>query len=324
MKEQFENRRFIGTLSVKCKNDDGTSRTWTAEKATVVNQIVATVEKYQDMGYPLTLRQLHYQFVSQNWIVNHITAYKKLGKILDDCRYGGLIDWDAIEDRGRETTFAYYEHSVPAALERTKNCYRLDRQIGQENHVEVWTEKDALSNILGKVTNKYTVGLAVNKGYTSSSAIYEAYQRFLTCYRAGQKVIILYFGDHDPSGLDMVRDVRERLELMFRNGNEQGTDIEDWLDDDGFQVIQIGLNMKQIKKYKLPPNPAKLTDSRSDKYIEQFGAMSWEVDALEPQVLAQIVEEQILAHIDNDMVEEIKAQEIKDKETITKFIKKTK
>lgn len=322
--EKFDKRRIAGTLNVKCKNDDGTFRIWKAEKATVVSQIVSIVEAYQQQGYKLTLRQLHYQFVSRNWIVNHITAYKKLGKILDDCRYGGLVDWDAIEDRGRSTEWAYYEHGIPEALQRTADCYRLERQKGQDSHVEVWTEKDALSGILGRVTRKYGIGLAVNKGYTSSSAIYAAYERFIKIFNEGRKVVILYFGDHDPSGLDMVRDIRERLEFMFQNGNYQGEDIEDWINEEHFQVIPIGLNMEQIKKYKLPPNPAKLTDSRSDAYIAKYGNMSWEVDALEPQRLVEIVEMNIKMNIDGSIYKEVLEQEVEDIKKIKEIIKKIK
>jgi hypothetical protein len=315
--EKFEDRRLRGAISVVCKLDDGSIRRWTTKKETVVEQIVEIVDYFSSLGHKLTLRQLHYQFVSRNWIVNHITAYKKLGKILDDCRYGGIIDWDAIEDRGRSTQVAYYEHGIPEALKRTVDAYRLDRQLGQENHVEVWTEKDALSAILGKVTRKYGIGLAVNKGYTSSSAIYDAYERFCYKINEGRRVTILYFGDHDPSGLDMIRDVRERLEFMFGNG--QGIYNGGW--SYMFRVHPIGLTMKQIKKYNLPPNPAKTTDSRSAAYIQEFGQESWEVDALNPVDLVKIVEDNILDNIDIETYNEVLAQEEKDIAVLNKFIK---
>lgn len=306
MKEAFDKRRFIGTLNVTCNFDDGSKRIWTAQKETVVNQIVEIVEYYQSMNYKLTLRQLHYQFVSRNWIINHDTAYKKLGKILDDCRYGGLVDWDAIEDRGRVPHLPYYVNDIPDALSDTVKYYRLDRQDGQNNHVEVWTEKDALSGIMKRSTEKFGVRLVVNKGYTSSSAIYSAYQRFCNEIKDGRTVTILYFGDHDPSGLDMIRDIRERLEFMFANGDEQ----PDY--DGNFEVIPIGLTMSQIKKYKCPANPTKLTDSRSDAYIKKFGKTCWEVDALNPEVLTEVVEFNINTQIDVKKYEAQLKQEKKD------------
>jgi hypothetical protein len=308
MKEQFDKRRFVGTLNIACKFDDGSVRNWTADKSLVISQIQEIVEYYQELGYKLTLRQLHYQFVSRNWIINHDTAYKKLGKILDDCRYGGLVDWDAIEDRGRVPFLPYYVQDIPNALQDTINQYRLDRQSGQSNHVEVWTEKDALSGIMKRSTSKYGVRLVVNKGYTSSSAIYSAYQRFCRY----DKVTILYFGDHDPSGLDMVRDIKERLEFMFENGDVR-PDID-------FKVIPIGLTMEQIKKYKCPPNPTKLTDSRAAKYIKKFGKTCWEVDALNPEVLTEVVETNIKSQIDSSMYENILKQEKKDIVKLKKIV----
>lgn len=318
MKEKFDHRRLHGSLNVKCKNDDGTFRMWTAKKEDVVDNIIAIVQQYEDIGYRLTLRQLHYQLVSHDpGYVNHQTAYKKLGCILDDCRYAGLIDWDNIVDRGRTLNYPYYEEGVPEALQRTHDVYRLERQKGQDNHIEVWTEKDALSEIFSRTTNRYGVGLCINKGYTSSSAIYKAYERFSEVMEDGHSVKVLYFGDHDPSGLDMVRDIDERLNFMFKNGSQCQNDFID------FEVIHIGLTKQQIKQYKLPPNPAKLTDTRAAAYIQQHGKMSWEVDALRPEVLTEIVERNIFDLMDFDLYEDVLAQEKADKLKIKKFISKS-
>lgn len=308
-----------GKINVVCKNEDGSTRKWQDRKEVVVARIQEIVKYYDSLGYTLTLRQLHYQFVSRNWIINHITAYKKLGTILDDCRYAGYIDWDSIEDRGRVPKLPYSVDDIPDALNDTISTYRLNRQDGQDNHVELWTEKDALSEILSRSTYKYHVRLAVNKGYTSSSAIYDAYERFYPILANGRSVTILYFGDHDPSGLDMVRDIRERLEFMFSNG-----DNRDSLLGCEFNVLPIGLTMAQIKQYKLPPNPAKMTDSRSDNYIKKYGKQCWEVDALNPEVLTAIVEKNIQAQIDMDMYSDTIEQEQKDKVKLRDLIKKIK
>lgn len=317
MKEKFEDRRLFGKLLVSCVFDDGTKRVWDDRKEIVVKKIVAIVEAYAAKGYSLTLRQLHYQFVGHHvGYVNHDSAYKKLGKILDDCRYSGLIDWDAIVDRGRKPYLRYWCYDVKHALEDTKDQYRVDRQAGQETHVEVWTEKDALSDILSKPADKYHVRLVVNKGYTSSSAIYDSYERFIKCINDGQFVTILYFGDHDPSGLDMIRDIKSRLAHMFENGSRCEDDWESY-----FQVVPIGLTMKQIKQYKLPPNPTKMTDARSPAYVEKFGRTCWEVDALDPDVLVNIVEKNIIDNIDVSLYEEQIVREEKDIKTLEKFIK---
>lgn len=314
--EKFEKRLLKGSFKVACKYEDKSVRYWETSKEIVVSQIAEIVNQYSAMGHTLTLRQLHYQFVSRNWIVNHDTAYKKLGRILDDCRYGGVIDWDSIEDRGRVPKLPYWVTGIPDALNDTINNYRLNRQQGQDTHIEVWTEKDALSGIMFKSTAKFHVRLVINKGYTSSSSIYDAYERFAPMISEGQKVTVLYFGDHDPSGLDMIRDVRERLQNMFANGDR----LSYLPDKNEFEVIPIGLTMSQIKKYKCPSNPTKMTDLRAAGYVEKYGKTSWEVDALPPEALTEILEHSIISRMDVDLFNEMLAEEKADKKKLKTYI----
>lgn len=374
-KEKFEDRKLTGAINVACKYDDGTVRYWSDPKELTIARIKQIVNHYTAEGYVLTLRQLHYQLVTRNWIVNHDTAYKKLGSILDDCRYAGVIDWDAIEDRGRQPYIPYSADDLADGLYDLKSQFRIDRQEGQETYVELWTEKDALSGILKKSTEKYHIQLIVNKGYTSSSAIYNAYERVVRKITKGIKVKILYFGDHDPSGLDMIRDIRERLTFFLTFGDKllDSYDFEMranqwWADNDYtlydaidegycsdkviklireedekleaefmagkihwylkandlFEVVPIGLTMDQIKQYNLPHNPAKITDSRAANYIKKFGKQSWEVDALEPQVLTAIVEEHVEHHLNMPLYYETVDKEGQYIEELEDLIKKEK
>lgn len=321
--EKFQDRKLTGSICVACKYENKPTRYWEDSKENVIQHIIDIVDEYEAEGYVLTLRQLHYQLVSSNWIVNHDSAYKKLGNIVDDCKYAGVIDWDNIEDRGRKPYIPYYVRDVDHALNDTIEQYRVDRQIGQDACIELWTEKDALSGILRRSTEKYHIQLVVNKGYTSSSAIYAAYKRCVRAIEKQRRFIILYFGDHDPSGLDMVRDIRERLTFMLLNGDYassfEGVDIDYW-----FQVVPIGLSMQQIRKYNLPPNPTKLTDSRAKKYIQQHGETCWEVDALKPQVLTSIVETNIVNLIDVPQYEEMLKIENKGIDELKKIVKNRK
>lgn len=310
MKEQFEDRKLTGTINVACKFDDGTIRYWIDDKQDVINTIVSIVDKYSAMNYRLTLRQLHYQFVGHHrGYVNHQSAYSKLGDILDDCRYGGVIDWEAIVDRGRKPYLEYAVRDVKHALEDTHEQYKVDRQQGQDVHVEVWTEKDALSEILQTSTDKYHVRLCVNKGYTSSSAIYQAYRRFKQSALQGKVIEILYIGDHDPSGIDMIRDVKDRLGTMLGVYRSM------------LEVLPICLTMAQIRMYNLPPNPTKITDSRAKSYIKTFGKTCWEVDALDPGVLTETVEVAIEQLIDFKLYKGQLYREKRGKAQLKKFIK---
>ena len=98
--------------------------------------------------------------------------------------------------------------------------------------------------------------------------------------------VINQIGDHDPSGIDMSRDIQERLNNLF------GAEVE---------LKRIALNMKQIEAYNPPPNPAKLTDTRCQKYISLYGRQSWELDALEPSVLNQLITYNVLQFRDESL-----------------------
>ena len=239
----------------------------------LLGQILDVVEDYASQGYRLTLRQLYYQLVAADILSNEQQQYKKLGKILADARMCGMVDWDIIEDRLRVPQRPPHWGSVGELLDICADKYRCDRHSDQENYVEVWVEKDALSGVLLPITAAYHVNLMVNRGYSSISAMHDAAVRFMDTYHTDDEMYILYLGDHDPSGLDMVRDIADRLDRFGIHAN----------------VLPIALTMDQIERYDPPPNPAKVTDSRARDYIERYGHMSWELDALQPAVLHELL-----------------------------------
>jgi hypothetical protein len=263
------------------------------ERLQVINNII---EEYSAQNYRLTLRQLYYQLVSRDVIPNKPEEYAKLSILLGKGRMSGFVDWDAIEDRVRIPQLPYWVLDVPNAIDDTIRQYRLNRQHGQDNYIEVWVEKDALSGVLKRVTNEYHVNLMVNRGYSSITAMHDAYKRFARAERMGQSGIILYLGDHDPSGVDMIRDISSRLE-------EFGVSVD---------VNHIALTDEQIQSYNPPPNPTRVSDPRAKSYIEKYGHTSWEVDALRPGVLHKLVVDSIEDNIDMNLFEEQKEQEQKD------------
>lgn len=281
-----------------------------AKSMAYLEEINSIIEDYQDQGYKLTLRQLYYQLVSKNIVKNEDKQYKKLSRVLTEGRMAGIVDWDAIEDRLRRPQNVYTVEDVADALEDTCNQYRLNRQESQQIHIEVWVEKDAISNVLKRVTQKYGINILVNRGYGSVTAMKDAYNRFSRRINQGTEVVILYLGDHDPSGLDMIRDIDKRVSEMLE------TDANDLL----FDVVPIALTMEQIKKYNPPANPAKITDSRSSEYIRKFGRVSWEVDALPPEVLTEVLETEITKRLDLTQYNKILIRERKEQGQIRKFI----
>lgn len=268
-------------------------------KLTVINNIV---EEYLAQDYILTLRQLYYQLVSRNVIANNQKEYAKLSKLLKEGRMAGVIDWNAIEDRGRKPRLPYFANGISDALTDIKNQYRLPRLNDQKVYIEIWIEKEALSNIFNRVADPYHINLMVNKGYSSCSAMHEAAKRFRN--HARKDKYILYFGDHDPSGKDMVRDIRDRMK-----------EFNILLD-----VISPALTYAQVQQYNLPENPVKLTDSRASDYIAEFGEHCWELDALEPSVLLDITETEVKKLIDIKKYNATLKQEAADKEVFEGWI----
>ncbi len=272
-------------------------------KLRAVNQIV---DEYAAQGYRLTLRQLYYQLVSRNLIPNKQSEYAKLSTLLVKGRMAGEVDWNAIEDRLRVPRIPYWVNDVPDALQDTIRQYRLNRQAGQSAYIELWVEKDALSEVLQRITSHYHIRLMVNRGYSSCSAMYQAAERFRGASQFSSSLHILYLGDHDPSGLDMIRDIESRL-------FEFGVCLD---------VLHIGLTQQQIKAFDPPPNPTKITDPRAKRYLAEYGDTCWEVDALRPDVLSELVSGAIELLIDVDLFEAQIKREDRDKARLKQIIGK--
>lgn len=275
------------------------------------NQILLN---YKHQGFKLSLRQLYYQFVARDifpedrkwsyknnkWVrdprgtKNADPNYKWLGDIISDARLAGLMDWDMIEDRGREAFLPAAWSSPAEIVMAAAKQFRVDRWEGQENYVEVMVEKDALSGILQPVCSRLHVRFTANKGYSSSSAMFEAgariYDMLTAKDSAANTAHIFYLGDHhDPSGIDMTRDITERLIQFSRLDTKYY---------DPIIVHRIALNYDQVEQWNPPENPAKQTDARYAAYRQEFGESSWELDAVEPKTLANLLQEGITNLID--------------------------
>lgn len=234
------------------------------------NQIL---DEYQRQGYDLTLRQLYYQFVARDIIPNTQRSYKNLGNVIDDGRMCGLIDWLRIEDRTRNLVGRSSWGSPTDMIESAAESYHLDRWEDQDCRVEVWCEKEALIGIFARVCHRFDIDYFACRGYVSQSEMWRAARRLRTHSQQGKTPIILHFGDHDPSGIDMTRDIGARLDTFGIR-----TDVQ-----------RLALNMDQVEEYSPPPNPAKTSDSRFQGYVVEYGDESWELDALQPAALTALV-----------------------------------
>lgn len=258
-----------------------------------INRLISS---YRAQGFTLSVRQLYYQLVARAIVENTEKSYKRVASIINDGRLAGLIDWDAIEDRGRDIVLRTRWESGASIVNAAARGYHMDMWDNQEHRVFVIVEKAALAGVLEGVCQKYDVPLLAARGYPSVSVLRELTLEHITpAINAGQYVTVLHLGDHDPSGIDMTRDLEERM-TMFAEG--------DTADYDMLTIQRIALTMAQIDEKNPPPNPAKTTDARFRDYRRRYGDESWELDALEPSYLVNLVETSILGFVDQSSWDE--------------------
>lgn len=250
------------------------------------NQIIS---EYQAQGFVLTLRQLYYQLVSREYIENNVQSYKKVGSTVNDARLAGLIDWEAIEDRGRNLEHNSHWTSPDNIIGAAARGYAIDHWQGQLYRPEVWIEKDALTGVIADICGELDVAYFACRGYNSQSEQWRAAKRFEEYDRRGQIPVLLHLGDHDSSGIDMTRDNRERLEMFMG----------------GVSVVRLALSIEQVAQYNLPPNPAKESDTRFAAYAAVYGDESWELDALQPTVIVELIRAAVTALRDDAIYLEV-------------------
>jgi hypothetical protein len=267
----------------------------------------AIIEEYSAQGFELTLRQLYYQFVARDVIPNTQKSYDNLGSLINDARLAGLVDWLAIVDRTRSMRKNSHWASPSEIVESCARQFQIDKWEGQEYRPEVWVEKDALVGVVERICSSLDVPYFSCRGYTSQSEMWVAAQRLLQWREAGQTPIIIHLGDHDPSGIDMSRDIEDRLALF--------------MDGDAPEFRRIALNKDQVNRYKPPPNPAKLTDSRCRGYIQIHGDKSWELDALDPKVISALIDGAIDGIRQDEVYEERAKLELEHRAALRKVAK---
>jgi len=279
---------------------------FTAQTDAIITSAERIIEQYLTQGFSLTLRQLYYQFVARALLSNTEQSYSKLGNIISDARRAGRIDWQAIEDRTRHLRSIGFFENPQELLGTAKDAYHRDLWANQDVRLEVWIEKDALIGVIEGICRKNDVPYFSCRGYVSDSEMWRGARRMRRHDHNNQKVIVLHLGDHDPSGMDMTRDIEDRLNLFSGYAS--------------IEVRRIALTMEQIEELQPPPNPAKMTDSRYEQYISQYGNESWELDALEPKYISSLIEENILAERNEERWEEAIAEQEEERLQIAEVI----
>lgn len=276
-----------------------------------VNEILA--EYYM----PLTLRQIYYRLVSKLLIPNTVTAYKTLSKLMVKAREKGEVDESKIEDRSRQVLgigdwgYEDFDTFLNERIQRLKDSWQYwTRKLwkNQPYNVLIALEKDALSRLFTDVADRYRINVYPTRGYGS----YTYVKNMATKMNSEKPTIVLYFGDYDPSGRDIERDLTERL-------NAYGAT--------NFKVTRVALTKEQIVQFNLPPRPedvATLEKLKRDPRTKTYGMdYAAELDAIEPSTLQTIIQKAIESTIDNEKwnqtIETIQKERQQLKEKLTKL-----
>ena len=272
--------------------------------------VKAALEVFKQYDTKLTLRQLYYRLVSNHLFSNTLNNYKRLSRIMVKAREQGDAPISCLEDRSRrilgrgDTEYESAEEFLArklASLQDSWKSYTMPMWNDQQYNVVVSLEKGALSRLVSKVANMYSVRTFPTRGYPSFTYV----QRMASYIRKrlkGKQTVVIYFGDFDPSGIDIERDLTERLN-RYKAGN--------------FKVRRIALTREQILKYNLPPMPVKKSDARTPSFIAAYGNEAVELDALGPDILQHLVAEAIEDYI----YKEAWIRQLKEIESIKQWIK---
>jgi hypothetical protein len=255
-------------------------------------------------AHPMTLRQCYYQLVSKQIIENNRGSYQALSKAIVEARKQEMIPWHWIEDRLRKPRHVLMFDDVPHFAESALGWYRRDVWPTQPRYVEVWLEKDALSGIFEDELDPFGVTLNVGRGFDGWSSIREAASRYI---RKEQPTTILYYGDFDPSGENMTSSLEERLYSF--DGCEP-------------EIKRIAILKEDIVRYNLPPDFAKLTDSRAKSFIERYGNEAVELDALPANVLRDRLVNSVRDLMDLHALVQTKNQEADERKRIERALKR--
>jgi hypothetical protein len=261
-----------------------------------IDSIKAAIVEALKLDAPMTVRQVFYRLVSTGVIAKTEAEYKgTVVRLLGEMRRDGEIPFGWIADNTRWMRKPNTHESLEAMLRHTAEGYRRQVWDNQDAYVEVWLEKDALSGVLYQETSRWDVPLMVTRGYPSLSYLHSAAQAIgAECKPAH----LYYFGDYDPSGLDIPRKVEQ--------------DLRAFAPDAEITFTRVAVNEGQIQDLNLPTRPTKKTDSRS----KGFAGESVEVDAIPPRQLREMVRACIDRHVDPAAYRQLLAAERAERETL--------
>lgn len=232
---------------------------------------------------------------------------------MEVARWNGLVDFEAFSDRDRamvgQTKFE--DTNLEDKQDEAKNqiglwmrSYSKNRWENQPYYPEILIEKKALEGVFAKPCRNWDVAVGACKGYPSLTFLFELSERFKEAERQGKTPVIIYFGDYDPSGEDIPRSIVDNLEKF------------------GVQSVElrrVALMEKQVIEWKLPPAPAKETDSRTANWD---GLGQVELDAVKPEKLISMLNEAVESVFNRELYDELMEKEDEEREQFQAELKR--
>ena len=265
---------------------------------TLWDAIAAVAAEYEVM----TVRQLYYQMEMRGYVGKSQADYDKVQRACLQMRRQGVLSYDKIVDSSRERRTIYQYNSMRQALEDLHQTYRRNYWLEQPVHIEIWCEKDALTSVMNPVCQGYGVAFQALRGFDSESFAYESAKDIKA---TGKPARIYYFGDHDPAGWWIARN----LEPQLRSFGAAAT------------VIHVGVTPEQVAVMDLPTRQANPKDSRYRGFVDYFGSdLCTEVDAIPPNELEGLIESSIQQNIDMHAWFRVKREERLELETLESLV----
>lgn len=271
-----------------------------------IREILSFVSRFE----VVTVRHCYYHLVSSHSLSETKDGriarkqYELTVRLVSNMRYAGMLGFESIIDDTRWPERTFNWSSMSAALEFARGYFRSKWSADQPKHVEVWLEKRTLRHLFLPITDSFNVYLCIGGGYESGRMIYDCAQRLKEAQRIGQEIIVLYFGDLDPSGKDMPVDIENRLRIL--GVCQKGKIVE-----------EVALMPEDIKLYDLPRNPTKTKDMRNKGYMKKYGIdYAVELDVLGPGTLETKIREAILRNVDSMLLDKHREEDAIEKAEI--------
>ncbi len=286
--------------------------------------IRAEIHEVVEAGQPMTVRQVFYQLVSRGVIAKTETEYKHtVIRLLTELRREHVIPYDWVADNTRWMRKPQSYSSLHDMLKRQHEFYRRALWDDQDAYVEVWLEKDALAGVVFDVTAEWDVPLMVTRGYASESYLYSAADAITNQIADDKRAYVYYFGDYDPSGLNIPEVIERRLREMATGMFDNPADLHL---DYWFRFERVAVTPEQITDWSLPTRPTKKAPvagqarKGTDTRAKNFEGESVEVDAIPPDQLRELVEECITEHINDDVLERTRTVEKAERESLAHLV----